>query len=103
MALTLTRRNGQVLTLTPLGTNQLAAFEETLGKSFGRILVELGVFGIEGWSLVTTRIVLRACCQDDLSIEQWGDIIDELGFDTISSAVNGLIGPAQQREAAAYA
>ena len=88
--------NGRTFELHPLGTNDLCALEQRLGKNFGTLMGEIGALGIELMRLSTVRIFLQLCLVGDHTEEQIGDLIDAVGFDGISSAVNGLIYPARE-------
>jgi hypothetical protein len=88
--------NGQSYVLHPLGTNQLCGLEDRLGKSFGVLMGEIGALGIELMRLSTVRIFLQLCLDGDHSEEEIGELIDSVGFDGISTAINGLIVPARE-------
>jgi hypothetical protein len=90
--------NGKTYALQPLGTNELCTLEEQLGKNFGVVLAEIGALGIERMRLSTVRIFLKTCLtsDDDITVEEIGELIDALGFDGISAAINGLIQPARE-------
>jgi hypothetical protein len=88
--------NGHVFTLQPLGTNAICRLEEELGKPFGELMSELGVLGVGQMRLTTVRAFLRrALVGAELTPDAVGDLIDAVGFDGISSAINGLIAPAR--------
>lgn len=86
-------------TLNPLGTNELCALEERLGKNFGTLMQEIGAFGMEHMRLQTVRIFLIECLTEKVDEEEIGALIDALGFDGISRAINGLIYPAREMAA----
>lgn len=88
--------NGRSYVLHPLGTNQLCALEDRLGKSFGVLMGEIGALGIELMRLSTVRIFLQLCLDGEHTEEEIGEVIDAVGFDGISTAVNGLIVPARE-------
>ncbi len=94
---TLTTSTGVRLALRPLGTNAICDLEEKTGLTFGQIMVAIGMSGMERWSLRTTRVFLQACAPPGTTIEQIGALIDDVGFDGIGVAVNGLITPARPR------
>lgn len=99
---TLTRSTGQVVVLTPMGTNALCAFEERTGLTFGALMAALGITDSEGsiprtWSLLITRQFLQACAPEGASVEAMGTLIDDIGFEGIGAAVNRLIAPARTR------
>lgn len=93
----LTNSSGDWVEFKPLGTNAICGLEEQLGLTFGQIMAGIGVTGVEGWSLRTTRQFLQVAAVEDISVEAIGDLIDHVGFDGIADAVNGLILPAQKR------
>jgi len=95
-AITLSANNRNYI-LTPQGTNALCALEERWGKSFGALMSELGVLGIEHMRLSTVRLFFQECMHDKPTETDIGDLIDALGFDGISKAVNGLIVPGTER------
>lgn len=96
-SITLTTADGTAIALTPLGTNAICNLEEKTGLTFGQIMVAIGMTGMERWSLRTTRVFLQACAPPGTTIEQIGALIDDVGFDGIGVAVNGLITPARTR------
>lgn len=95
--ITLTKPDGTTIAFTPLGTNGICALEEQLGLTFGEIMVAIGVTGVERWSLRITRVFLQACAPAGTTVEAIGDLIDDIGFDGVGAAVNGLIEPARTR------
>lgn len=93
--ISLARSDGTTIEFTPIRTNGLCALEETLGLTFGEIMTGLGINGVDRWSLNVTRQFLAACAPQGTSVETIGDVIDDVGFDGIGNAVNGLIWPAR--------
>lgn len=89
--------NGKTYVLTPQGTNALCALEDCWGKSFGVLMSELGVLGLEQMRLSTVRLFFQECMTDKPTETEIGNLIDALGFDGISKAVNGLILPGTER------
>lgn len=85
----------QVYRLRPIGTNEICALEEQTGKVFGQLMIEVGVFGIERVNLSTVRGFIKYCLVTPLEDAQVGTLIDEVGFNGISEAINRLIVPAQ--------
>lgn len=90
--------NGKTYTIHPLGTNELCALEDRLGKNFGTLMSEIGAFGMEGMRLATVRLFLLECLAEaeDMDEQAIGDLIDAIGFDGVSAAVNGLVWPARE-------
>ncbi len=88
--------NGKTYTLRPLGTNELVALEERLGKNFGAIMQEIGAFGMEHLRLSTVRVFLQTCLTEPATEDEIGLLIDTLRFDGIAAAINGLILPARE-------
>lgn len=89
--------DGKSYTLRPLGTNELCELQVRLGLHFGAIMEQIGALGIEGMNLETVRVFLQTCMNEKLTLDEIGTLIDAVGFDGISAAVNGLIIPAQER------
>lgn len=98
--ITLHGPDGKVYTLNPLGTNQLCDLELRLGKHFGQVMGEIGALGLEHMRLGTVRLFLQTCLTEPTTEEEIGALVDFLGFDGISGAINGLIVPAEQKAAA---
>lgn len=99
-AITLTGPNDKSYTFTPLGTNALCDLEERLGKNFGTVMSEIGAIDLEHMRLSTVRVFLQVCLGEPIVPEQEiGALIDHLGFDGISAAINGLIVPAREVKA----
>lgn len=85
----LTRADGTTVALTPLTTNALVSFEESLGKPFGALLPELGAFGFDKVSLATIRAFLKvAIVSHDYTLDEVGQVMDEVGIDAIAATVN---------------
>lgn len=98
VAVDLVAPSGQVYRLRPIGTNEICALEEQTGKVFGQLMIEVGVFGIERVSLATVRGFIKYCLVTPLEDAQVGALIDEVGFNGISEAINRLIVPAQAEQ-----
>ena len=97
--ITLQSPSGKTATLMPLGFNDLCAFEEKTGLTFGALMAALGVSGQNAWSLKVTRTFLREChVEPKPTDEEIGTLVDEIGFEGIGAAVNGLIWPARKME-----
>ncbi len=95
--ITLTRSDGSTVQFTPLTYNAIVQLEEALGLTFGEIMAAIGVDGTARWSLRITRQFLAACGPKDLSLEDIGTLVDDIGFEGVGAAVNGLIWPARHR------
>ncbi len=87
--------DGEVYQLRSIGTNELCDIEEQLGTLFGQLMIEIGVFGIERVKIRTLRAFIRRSLVTPLEDDQVGALIDRVGFDGISAAINKLIVPAQ--------
>lgn len=99
-AITLHGPDGKTYTLRPLGTNELVDLEEKWGLKFGTVMEEIGALGMEHMRLSTVRRFLQVCLgEPEVSELEIGALIDALGFDGISTAINGLIVPAQEKAA----
>lgn len=90
--------DGTVHQLRQIGTNEICLIELQLGKPFGQVMAEVGVFGEEKARMSTMRAFIKHCLVTPLDDAQVGDLIDAVGFRGIAGAINRLIVPAQAAE-----
>jgi hypothetical protein len=88
--ITLTRTDGTTVTLRKVGTNAMVALEESLGRPFGTLLLEVGAVSFAQIQLATVRAVLHAAIVSDTpwTLAQVGDLIDDVGIDHVATAIN---------------